>query len=50
VTDDPYHRRDLALVPFPDLLRPLGVSATIRASSGGEALPPGLKTVIGTRH
>ncbi len=35
---------------IPDLLRPLGVSATVSTSFGGEVLPPGLKTVIGTRH
>jgi SAM-dependent methyltransferase len=35
---------------IPDLLRPLGVSAAIRASFGDETLPPGLKAVIGTRH
>jgi SAM-dependent methyltransferase len=35
---------------IPDLLRPLGVSAAVRASFGGEALPAGLKAVVGTRH
>jgi hypothetical protein len=35
---------------IPDLLRPLGVSAAIRASFGDESLPPGLKAVIGTRR
>lgn len=35
---------------IPDLLGPLGVSATVGASFGGETLPPGLKAVIGTRH
>jgi SAM-dependent methyltransferase len=34
---------------IPDLLRPLGVTATIGTSFGTETLPPGLKTVIGTR-
>jgi SAM-dependent methyltransferase len=35
---------------IPDLLRSFGVSAAIHDSFGGETLPPGLKTVIGTRR
>jgi SAM-dependent methyltransferase len=35
---------------IPDLLRPLGVSATIRDSFGEEQLPPGLKAVVGVKQ
>jgi len=34
---------------IPGLLRPFGVNASVGASFGTETLPPGLKTVIGTR-
>jgi len=34
---------------IPELLRPHGVSASVRSSFGEEQLPPGLKTVIGIR-
>lgn len=33
----------------PDLLRPHGVSASVRAAFGTEELPPGLKAIVGVR-
>ena len=39
----------VAIARIPDLLRPLGVSATVRDSFGTEELPPGLKAIVGTR-
>jgi SAM-dependent methyltransferase len=35
---------------IPELLRPHGVSASVRSSFGAEELPAGLKTVIGVRN
>lgn len=35
---------------LPELLRPHGMSVTVRSSFGDEELPAGLKTVIGTRN
>jgi SAM-dependent methyltransferase len=48
--DSEHHENVLIdTAPIPDLLRPHGVSASVRSSFGAEELPPGLKTVIGVR-
>lgn len=48
--DTEHHENTLVdTARIPDLLRPLGVSATVRPSFGEEELPPGLKAVVGVR-
>jgi hypothetical protein len=61
VTAEPYFRHDLAYVHergyglhgercAPGVLHSRGVSASVRSSFGQETLPPGLKTIVGTRR